>query len=179
MNKRTPVTVWTAQAFIVGLSIMLGCAAFPAGVAAHTFHTSLMEMDYNAETQSVEIAVQVFSHDLESVLTKRNGKSVRLDKTPNVAELTLAYLQSACTLKNREGQEKTFNWVGMEAKADAVWLYVETKMPEGLDGAEMRDRIFFEQLEDQVNLVHVKYNGKKADLVFKIGDEFKAIVEAK
>jgi len=63
----------------------------------------------------------------------------------------------------------------MEPEADAVWLYVETKMPEGLDGAQLRDRLFFEMLDDQVNLVHLKFAGKKADLVFKVGDEFKAI----
>lgn len=168
------------QTFVVSFALLLVCVATSTrGVAAHTFHTSLMEMNYNAETQSIEIAVQVFSHDLESVLSKRNGKAVRLDKTPDAAALTLAYLQSAFTLKNRGGKEKTLAWVGMEAKADAVWLYVETKMPEGLAGAEMRDKIFFEQLEDQVNLVHIKYDGKKADLVFKAGDEFKPIVEAR
>jgi hypothetical protein len=48
-------------------------------------------------------------------------------------------------------------------------------MPEGLESATLRDRILFETLEDQVNIVHLKYEGKKADLVFKPGDEFKAI----
>jgi hypothetical protein len=41
-------------------------------------------------------------------------------------------------------------------------LYVETKMPEGVGGAQVRDGIFFDLQEDQINLVNARYNGKKA-----------------
>lgn len=149
----------------------------PRAVAAHTFHTSLMRMEYNADEKSVEISIQVFAHDLEEILGRRSGQTVRLDKTAGADKLGFKYLQQAVNLKNRAGEVKTFKWVGMESQADAVWLYVETKMPEGLTGAQISDRIFFDLVDDQVNLVHVKYENKKSDLVFKSGDEFKAIVE--
>ncbi|MBV9211214.1 MAG: hypothetical protein JOZ52_11320 [Acidobacteria bacterium] len=145
----------------------------------HTFHTSLMQVEYNEKEQSVEFSIQVFVHDLENTLSRRSGKEVLLDKTPEAAELTFAYLKEAVSLKSREGKLQSFTWVGMEPEADAVWLYIETKMPEGLEGAQLRDRLFFESLDDQVNLVHLKYNGKKADLVFKPGEDFKAITETK
>jgi hypothetical protein len=109
------------------------------------------------------------------VLSRRSGKEVRLDKTPEAAQLTLAYLNETINLKNHDGQVKSLSWVGMEPEADAVWLYVETKMTEGFDGVQVRDRIFFDLLDDQVNLVHIKHDEKKYDLVFKPGDEFKAI----
>lgn len=143
---------------------------------AHTFHTSLMQVEYNEKEQLVEISLQVFIHDLENVLSRRSGHDVRLDKTPEAAQLTLAYLNETINLKNRDGQVKTLSWVGMEPQADAVWLYVETKMPEGFDGVQVRDRMLFEMLDDQVNRVHIKYDEKKCDLVFKPGDNFKAIV---
>ncbi|MFN2453043.1 MAG: DUF6702 family protein [Pyrinomonadaceae bacterium] len=146
--------------------------------AAHTFHTSLMRLEYNRQEQLVEISIQVFAHDLETVLSKRAGKNIRLDKSPDAAARTLAYLQDAFTLKNRDNQTKTLAWVGMETKADAVMLYVETKMPEGLSGAQVRDQIFFDLLQDQINLINVRYDGKHTDLVFKPGDGFKPLAEA-
>lgn len=142
---------------------------------AHTFHTSLMQMEYNAQAQTVEIAVQVFTHDLENILTRRSGKRVRIDKTPAAPRLALDYVREAFVLKNRRDETKVFSWVGMEQTSDAVWLYIEAKMPEGLAGARLRNRIFFDLLDDQVNLVHVKFDGKKTDFVFKPGDDFKAI----
>jgi hypothetical protein len=174
MRKSFCISILTGMLSLIAWSALALPAAPP-----HTFHTSLMQLEYNAQSQSVEVSIQVFVHDLENILSRRSGKSVRLDKTPEAAQLTLAYLNEAVSLKNREGQSKTFTWVGMEPEADAVWLYVETKMPEGIEGAQVRDRLFFEQLDDEVNLVHVKDEGKKADLVFKPGDDFKAIVAAK
>lgn len=159
-------------------SLCLATAATPPA-AGHTFHTSLMQVEFNEQEQLAEIAIQVYAHDLENILSRRSGAKVRLDKTPDVAKLTLAYLQEAVNLKNRDGQLKTYTWVGMESRADTVWLYIETKMPEGLEGAQVRNRLFFDLLSDQVNLVHLKFNGKKADLVFKPGEDFKAVVEKK
>lgn len=159
--------------FVPACVLALAVVAYAA--PAHTFHTSLMQVEYNEKEQLVEISLQVFTHDLENVLSRRSGKNVRLDKTPQAPQLTLAYLNETINLKNRDGQVKTLSWVGMEPQADAVWLYVETKMSEGLDGAQVRNRIFFDLLDDQVNLVHIKHDEKKYDLVFKLGDDFKAI----
>jgi hypothetical protein len=169
MRKRNYFT--TGMLLLLLASTQMRAAPLPL----HTFHTSLMQVEYNAKEQSVEFSIQVFVHDLENTLSRRSGKEVRLDKTPDAAQLALAYLKEAVNLKSRDGKLQSFTWVGMEPEADAVWLYVETKMPEGLEGAQLRDRLFFESLDDQVNLVHIKYDGKKADLVFKPGEDFKEI----
>jgi hypothetical protein len=143
--------------------------------AAHTYHASLMQMEFDEQENLVEISIQVFTNDLENILSRRSGKPVRLDKSTTVAQLALAYLNDAVSLKNREGQMMTLSWVGMETKTDTVWLYLETKMPEGLEGISVRNRIFFELFPDQVNRVHVKQGERKYDLVFKPGDDFKSI----
>ncbi len=165
---------------LLPLLLFLCGAVLPAiqTASAHTFHTSLMRLEYNAKEQNVEISIQVFAHDLETILSKRAGKRIRLDKSLDAASLTLAYLQDTFAIKNRDGQTKTLAWVGMEPEADAVMLYVETKMPEGIGGAQVRNRIFFDLLEDQINLVNARYDGKRTDLVFKPGDGFKPLVEA-
>jgi hypothetical protein len=168
---------FTRAFIILSLSLFISAAAPQGLAAAHTFHTSLMSIEYNRQEQLVEISLQVFSHDLENILTRRNGKKVRIDKTPDATTLILAYLQEAVNLKNSAGETKHLSWVGMETKADRVWLYFESKMPEGLSGAQLRNRIFFDLLDDQVNLVHLKDEDKKSDLVFKPGDAFKPLFE--
>jgi hypothetical protein len=162
---------------IFAIVMLLVASAGPRAAASrvHTFHTSLMQAEFNEKEKTLEISIQVFAHDLETVLTKRAGKRVQLDRSPVAPVLVLAYLSEAVNIRNREGQPKSFIWVGMEPQADAVWLYLESKMPEGVDGAQIRNRIFFDLLDDQVNLVHLKYEGKKADLVFKPGEDFKPV----
>ncbi len=168
----------TTIALTLLLSLLFSTLPAIPTASAHTFHTSLMRLEYNAKERNVEISIQVFAHDLETILSKRAGKSVRLDKSPDAASLTLAYLRDTFVIKNRNGQTKTLTWVGMEAEADAVMLYVETKMPEGIGGAQVRDQIFFDLLEDQINLVNARYDGKRNDLVFKPGDGFKSIADS-
>lgn len=162
------------------MTLLCVCAALmPQRVAAaHTFHTSLMSLEYNHQEQLLEISLQVYTHDLETILTRRAaGKEVRLDKTTDAEALIFAYLKDSITLKNGAGETKSLSWVGMEAQADRVWLYFEAKMPEGLTGAQLRNRLFFELLEDQLNLVHLKDEEKKNDLTFKPGDDFKPLFE--
>lgn len=168
-----------SKAFII--TLLCVCAALlpqRATAAAHTFHTSLMSLEYNHQEQLVEISLQVYTHDLETILTRRAGKDVRLDKTPGAAALIFAYLKDTITLKNGAGETRPLSWVGMEAQSDRVWLYFESKMPEGLAGAQLRDRLFFELLEDQLNLVHLKDEDTKNDLTFKPGDDFKPLFES-
>jgi hypothetical protein len=167
----------THSRLLITLLLLLSACALPAPRAsAHTFHTSLMSIEYNRQQQLLEISVQVFTHDLENILTRRERRNIRLDKTPDAERLTFAYLQEAVNLKNAAGETKPLTWVGMEAKAKTTMLYFEIKLPEGLDGAQLRNRLFFDLLDDQVNISHLKDADKKSTLVFKPGDTFKPLL---
>lgn len=146
--------------------------------AAHKFYTSLTEVELNRETRSLEITMRVFADDLENALSKRAGTRVYLDKTPGVDRQILAYVNDSFELKNKNGQAKRLIWVGKEVKVDAVWLYIEAPMPEGLDGAQLRNRLLFEMFAEQVNIVDLKDRERRANLVFAASDGFKQIVLA-
>jgi uncharacterized protein DUF6702 len=88
--------------FVFLLSLVAGTTPITNAGPRHTFHTSLMQIEYNEGEKLVEISVEVFSHDLENILSSRSRKRVRLDKTPDAAKLTLAYLLEAVNLKNKE-----------------------------------------------------------------------------
>lgn len=145
---------------------------------AHKYYTSLAELNYNAETKSVEVSMRVFADDLELALTRRNKRAVYLDKTKDASALVLIYLKDVFELKNGKGEVKALRWIGMETKADVVWLYFEIPMPEGLEGTALRHRLLFDLFEDQVNLVNGKDGGRKLDLSFKRGDDFKPLTPA-
>jgi hypothetical protein len=131
-------------------------------------------LEYNAEERSVEITIQTFADDLEDILSKRAGKSVRLDASKDVDRLAFDYVRSVIELKGRNGSSE-LQWVGMEAKGGTAWLYVLAKMPEGLSKASVRNSLLFDLFEDQVNIVNVWYDTKKTSLVFKRGDNLQEI----
>lgn len=162
------------------LILVLCCqAAFAMPLGRHTFHTSLTRMDYNAKEKNIEISIQLFSHDLVSVLEKQNKTNIDLENTKDVDNLILKYLETNFVLKNKSGDVKKLNWVGKEVTVDTVYVYVETASDVDLSGFTMQNTIFFESFPQQTNLVLAKYGEKKADLFFKPGDKFKEITERK
>jgi hypothetical protein len=168
-NGRQRQRVRAMVGFLFSLSLYLFCPA-----AAHKFHVSFTQIEFNVAEKTAEITIRVFADDLENALSQRSGKSVKLDHKDAPA-LIASYLRETVELKGRNGQVKKLTWIGMEPKADVVMLYVEAKMPEGLSGAQLRQRVFFELFEDQVNQVLLKASDHKASVEFKRGDSFKPL----
>jgi len=161
-------TTFVSGTAILAALLLLPLTASPR--AAHKFYTSFAQVEYNDERRVVEVALRVFGDDMENILTRRHGKSVRIGKTEAAEKLIFAYITDTFQLRNRAGDAKKLAWVGMETKGHVAWLYFEAPMPEGLDGATLRNRILLDFSDEQVNIVHLQHGGRKADLVFKTGD---------
>lgn len=160
---------------LVACALTLPHVIPPASAAAHKFHTSFAEADYNARERSLEITLRTFPDDLETILGKRSGKSVRLDRKKEAEPLLVAYLQETFQLKNARGEAVKLSWVGMDAGVDSAWLYFEASMPEGFAGAQLRNQFMFDLYDDQINLVNVKQDDRKQSLTFKNGDNFQPL----
>jgi uncharacterized protein DUF6702 len=154
---------------IYTLSLLIACLCFAAPESfAHKYHTSVTRLEYNAEERSAEITIQTFTDDLEAILTKRAGRTIRLDASKDSGRLVLDYLQSAFELKV-DGAKLELEWVGLEMKGGTAWLYVLTKLPGSLSKASLLNALLFDLFEDQVNIVNVLNSGKKRSLVFRRG----------
>jgi len=168
--------------YILSLTLVVCAVTLPrtiqvasAATAAHKFHTSFAEADYNAKEGSLQITMRTFPDDLENILSRRSKKSVRLDRKQETEPLLAAYLQETFQLKNARGEIIKLSWVGMDAGVDSAWLYFEALMPEGCAGAQLRNQFLFDLYDDQVNLVNIKHGDKKHALTFKNGDRFRPL----
>jgi hypothetical protein len=158
---------------VLTFSILLSINAFASG--AHTFHTSLTRMDYNAKEKLAEISVQLFTHDLVPALERFTKKNIDLEKTPDLDKIILRYLDANFVLKNKKGETQKLVWVGKEQRVDMVYVYVQIPLDEDFGGYSLRNTIFFESFPKQANLVVARYADKKSDLLYKIGDGEKQI----
>lgn len=140
----------------------------------HRYHTSLTRMDYNKKDKVFEISIQLFTHDLLPTLEKRLKKSVNLEKNPETDKILFGYLNEKFVLKNKQGSVKKINWIGKEIETDTVNVYLEIPFEENLEDLSLQNSIFFESFSEQTNLVVVRNTEKKYDLLFKVGDQFKA-----
>ncbi len=159
------------------LCTIFALCVFPA--AAHTFHTSLTRIDYDEKEKLAEISMQLFTHDLVSVLEKQSKDSVNLEKTPNIDKLIFNYLSENFVLKDKNDRVKKLNWVGKEVQADTIYVYLEIPLTEDFNGFNLENTIFFESYPEQTNLVIARAGEEKFNLFFKVGDKFKELAAIK
>lgn len=132
-------------------------------------------MDYNAEKKTVEISIQLFTHDLTPTLQKLYKEDVNLDKNDESDKYIRDYLSKNFVLTDSEGKTGEIKWVGKETGVDFTYVYFEIPFVGSLENATLKNTIFFESFAEQTNLVICRYEGKKADLLYKVGDSGKAI----
>src|SRR5262249_44526690 len=147
---------------------------------SHKIHVSVTHLEFNQPKQTVEIVIRVYTDDLENALSRQARHEVKIDparagKDRRVSELVMAYLRNNFELKDRAGRPARLSWSGIEGQMDLFLLYVKGRMPGGLDGAQMRNKIFCELFDDQVNIVNAKHQGKQIGLMFESKDDFKAL----
>ncbi|MBS1793751.1 MAG: hypothetical protein JSS81_07850 [Acidobacteria bacterium] len=155
----------------------LGAASGVFGARAHTYHTSLARMDYNAGEKTIEISLQLFTHDLQPLLERRMKKRVDLEKTAGVDEEIFKYVGENFVFQTKAGDTPKLEWVGREFEQDTVFVYVQIPFEGAFDGARLQNTLFFESFAEQTNLVVARFGEKKYDLLYKSGDKFKDLAE--
>jgi hypothetical protein len=150
--------------FVFGLALLMACAA---NAAAHPFHVSIAEGEWNAETKRLEVSLRVSPEDLEAALTKQAKERVRLEEMENVDEQIAAYLQEHfCFRKNADEEPLKLKWTGKEITTKAAWLYFELEAPDGVDGLELTNNILVDEEETQINTVVLRQGKQKTTLRF-------------
>ena len=156
----------------------------PTANCSHKFHATIAQVDYNAKEQAVEAVIRFFTDDFETAISQHAKREIKFgtpqalkDKANNDA--VFSYVRERFELKGRNGASVKLIWVGMEMQADMVWVYIEGKLPGGLGGAQLRNRLMQELFDDQVNIVNFKYDGKQTGTMFNVQDGFKVVPEKK
>jgi hypothetical protein len=147
----------------------------PLPAEAHTYHTSLTRIDYNAKDKNIEISVQLFIHDVTPMLERRLKKRVDIEKTAEVEGEIFKYLSENFVFQNKKGEVQKLKWVGREFENDVVYVYLEIPSAKIPEGARLQNTIFFESFPEQTNLVIAHFGEKKIDLLYKAGDKIKEL----
>lgn len=149
------------------LSIIL-VATFSFWVSAHKFYTSLTQIEYNAETRSAEVIINLFSDDLELALSNQNKRKIK-STDPDFQALTYTYLNAKFRLKNAKNQFFKNEYVGLEHKRDIVSIYLEIKVGADVNNLSLKQISLLETNKEQTNIVNLKSGKARTSLIFTAG----------
>lgn len=146
-------------------------------VTAHEYYLSVTEVNYKAESESLQIITRVFVDDFENVLRKRFNDEIRLvkdDEKGPVRKMIERYLEQKLHLKTN-GEEHQLKYLGKEYDNDQVILYIEVEKVAPFTEISITNSILTDLFDDQKNVVHVKVNGVTKSLLLQKNEDHKSL----
>ena len=149
----------------------------PFNAAAHPYHVSIAEVKYNPKNQNLEIALKLFTDDLEKTLSEKAGKPVVITSDAAVVKMLEAYFQKHFQVQLPQNQVILPRSFGYQKEDDAHWFFLAIPLKAGqLEAAKLRNQVLLETFSDQINLTNLEINGKKRTLIFKEGEVLKPLL---
>ncbi len=137
--------------------LLLGIAT-ALGTAAHPYYISLCQVNFNQETESLEIQLKIFADDLALGLEKQGHSELYLGEEredPKTNDFIFDYLQKVMQF-TVNGQAMKYNFIGRELEDGAVWSYLEIPGVSDLETIAVTSTLLTEVIDTQANLVQVQ-----------------------
>lgn len=144
------------------LRLMLAALLGAVPNTMHDFHVSITQIELNAASQRLEVAVKIFTDDLEAAVQPADLPPLRLATGQEHAgsnEMVAAYVRKHVTVRN-DGALIVLTYLGKETEADATWCYLESQPIEQVGRLEVTNSLLLSQFDDQVNIIHFTRDGK-------------------
>ena len=135
---------------------------------AHPLHSTLVEIEYQPESESAVIQVKAFSDDLAAAVAPA------LDPSASDSALS-GYVRGTLALTDSAGRPIPIRWQGAQQTGDMMLLQLRAKLEGGLDHARILSALLWERFPDQVNIVRASYGGRTVTLLFTRGDPAKTL----
>lgn len=131
--------------------------------ARHPLHLSATEINYNPRSKTFEMSCRIFTDDFEDALSKKFHLKSDLSavaKHQTMDDLVRKYLAANLQLR-ANGKPLALTYVGFENDNEAVIVYLESAVLLNPKKIETTCTLLYDLFEDQTNIFHFSYNGKK------------------
>lgn len=140
----------------------------------HDYYVSVTNIEYAKDQKSIQIISQVFIDDFETLIRERYDETITLaqaDEPEIVDEYMKRYLEDKLKI-SINNKAYNFNFLGKEYKDDITYCYLEIENIKDIKSISVINRILFDVLPDQQNIVRLKLLGKnKSFLLIPENDE--------
>lgn len=151
------------------LALLMLCFAATLN-AAHPYHVSRAEIQYNASRGVFEVAICVWPEDLEKAIGPPEEKGIDLDEISEADRDRLigTYVVGKFSVRpagtdsskvqsdSEPADPALIHWVGSEVSLKQAWLYFEIEVDSSTPQWSFENRMFFEINEEQMNQIQIQ-----------------------
>jgi hypothetical protein len=164
MKRRTLNTMKSLKKLF--LILVLPLLAF---TAVHKFYVTVTNIAYSEKDKAIQITSRIFIDDLEKTFKERydlKSKMATKDEVKDVDVYIEKYIRSKFIITmNQEQQE--YRFIGKKYDNDLVVVYLEIPNVNyaKIKSISTTNEILTDMFEEQQNVVHFKFPGKKKSFV--------------
>ena len=139
----------------------------------HKFYVSLTDIEYNPETEALQIISRVFTDDMERLLQERFNEDLYLlkeEEHPLADEFLEKYVRGKLRV-SVNGEERKLNYLGKEYENDQLVLYIEVEDVEPVERIAVENTILTDLFPEQKNVVKVEVGDKIKSLLLGSSQE--------
>lgn len=157
-----------ANIVIRAMWILLYLSLFLSGsVIEHDVHLSKSEVNYDTESQTVQVSIMLFLDDLEDALSKRGAEDLKLysNKESEDADNWIEDYLSEKLRFTSNGKSLEASYLGREITEDfeGVWCYLEIPLLNSNQPFAVTNEIFMEIFDDQKHVMVITKDLKRID----------------
>lgn len=155
------------KSFKTILLVLAGVFVLFSFSRVHEYYISLMQIEYVPEKESVQIISRLFVDDFENTLRARYNENITFggkNETENIDQYIERYLKDKLLIKIN-GKKVDFSYIGNESDIDIVKCYLEIEGIKSIDTFEITNKLLFDFIEQQQNIVKTKINSQQKSLI--------------
>lgn len=136
-------------------------------MASHKFYVGIHQINYASEKKMLQVTSRIFADDLNDALERKHNKKFYLGtgkETPEEISLMASYLISHFSIQVN-GKAKPLNFLSKEIEGNVIICYFNSKDILKINALEIRNRILFDFLPEQQNMIQTTVYGKKNSLL--------------
>lgn len=145
------------------------------GFSGHPIYISVLEGEYKAEGQRLELSLKVFADDLELALSKEQNQTIEVATNREPKDLDSyiqEYLAKHLLLRSEKGEELSWKYIGREYERKdffVIWLYVLVEqVPRNTTALSIRYSLLMDHIPGQHNILTLNSaKGKKRFSLWK------------
>lgn len=134
----------------------------------HPFHISICELAYDEESGSLQITSRIFQDDFEVALdhlTQSTGYFSQVGTDTAKKQLQLYFDEHLKVMVDQKPLKHKL--LGFEIEENVVWCYLEIEQVNSIEEISVQYSVLIDTFNDQINLAHIKYQGKVKSLKFQ------------
>lgn len=151
---------------------LVAFAFFASAFTSHKFYVAIYQINYNQGKNNLEITSRIFIDDLNNALEKKYGHVTHLgDKAESEEDVALMkkYVSEKFLIKIN-GQPVQLNFLSKEMESNVLICYFKCTGISKIKTLEIDNKILFDYVTEQQNIIQTTIYGKKSSLLLTIED---------